>query len=143
MAFINISTTFLISVIVTAIQIRLFLVSREKIKVDAQKSAKFGSNAEASDFRKRQLKITAVASAVVFLYVTCMLPLSSLTLYIMFKGGSDKIAKIRSMLSVLAMFNTIADSFIYVIGMSDTRKLIAKRFKKAKVFIIESFRKNE
>ncbi len=124
------------SVIITYVQIRLYLTSKEKNKV--QPGANFGRAAEASDLRKRQMKISMVASAVVVLYVVCMCPLAFYMVFNRFKQPEDISSGLRLFCFFLTSANTVVDPLLYGFGMTDTRKAIKKEFKQLKNYIWET-----
>ena len=113
-------------------QINLYLVARRLIR--NQPGCSFGSQAEAHDFRKRQLKASIAASAVVVLYVVCMCPLGIYMFTTAFTGVSVQ-SSFRIVSIFLAQVNTFVDPFVYGLGMEDTRRTIKRELKKMKSFI--------
>ncbi len=82
--------TLLSSLIVTLFQSRFFLLSREKLKIDAAKP-KFGRTAEKVELRGLQIKVTFTASIVVVPYGLCMIPASCYNLYTFINGGRGEV----------------------------------------------------
>ena len=120
--------------IIIPIQLRLFIFSRSKlVRIPAVGS--FGNAAELVDFRKRQLKVTFVASIVAIAYIVCMLPLA-ISFALDWKNGVIK-SNVPNLIKVLALSNTLADPLVYGIGIADTRKLIWKNIKAARDFLFQ------
>ena len=117
-------------------QLKLYLVARRLLRVHP--SGSFGSNAEANDFRKSQLKTSIVASAVVLLYVICMCPLGIYLLLLKFKV-SNKSQSFRVAAIFLAQVNTFADPFVYGLGMEDVRRAIKRELRKIKSFCQDTY----
>ena len=120
--------------VITVIQLRLFLFSRSKLaratRVDA-----FGNQAEMADFRKRQLKITFIASIVAIAYIVCMFPVAIFYAY-EWQHGIIMDHNFKSVFASLAMVNTLIDPFIYGLGIEETRKLMLKNMKEAKDLLL-------
>ncbi len=141
LAVINVSTVFICSFFLIAIQSRLYLVSRARIE-DEPRVPQFGRAAEACDMRKRQIKLTLAASIVVLVYLVCMLPMAGFVLYFNIskkEKEDDSLHRERPILIGLTMLNTLADPFIYGLGMVDTRRLIFNSLKKRKTAIVKLF----
>ncbi len=135
-------TTLLSSLTVTIFQCRLYLLSREKLKVDASKP-KFGRAAEAADLRRQQIKVTFTSSLIVVSYLLCMIPANFYNLYVFISGKEDNFTNTWKAFTVLALLNTLFDPLVYGIGMSDTRKLLLAALRKHKAAFLKMFAKNE
>ena len=120
------------SFLLAGIQYRLLALSRSKLRrVNA--GTMIGSELEMADIRKKQMKISFVASIVVLAYVVSMLPVGCLSLVELINGNISS-AKIRSIVKVLGFMNNCADPYIYGIGVFDTRKGICKNLRKMRKF---------
>ncbi len=122
------------TVILTCIQISLYRLARKLIRVHPGSS--FGSNAEANDLRRDQLRSSIAASAVVVLYVVCMCPLA-IYMLVMFFEELDVQSDARLFCIFLAQINTFVDPFVYGFGMEDTRRSIKREMRKMKSFFQE------
>ena len=121
------------SSLVSIIQYRLLSFSRKKL-VQVGLSAQFGCQAEIADLRKRQIKVTFVASIVAVAYMVCMLPLGCLSLHELIYGTMSS-SNIPGILRHLAFMNNFADPYIYGLGISDTRMAICKNLRKVKALL--------
>ncbi len=140
LGFLTVCTTFPVSVILIIVQVRLYLVSKAKLREDAR-VAKFGQNAEASDIRKRQWKTTLVSAVVAAMYVICMVPLSCWALFNFIDGRelNAELLRVRSLIQMLTSMNTLADPFVYGYGMPDTRRMLKSYYRTVKNQIFERF----
>ncbi len=123
------------SAILAFVQIRLYLISKKKNKTHP--GVIFGRAAEVNDLRKRQLKISIVASAVVVLYVVCMCPLAFYSILYGFDHYTDVGSAFRLASLLVASANTFMDPFVYGLGMGDTRQAMKKELKKIQNFFSE------
>jgi len=122
------------STVLAYIQIRLYRLSRKLMKVHPGSS--FGRGAEANDLRRNQMKVSIVASSVIGLYMICMVPLACYIVFTSFKESNEQ-SKNRLISIFLVQVNAFVDSFVYGLGMADTRKAMAKELRKAKTVISE------
>ena len=127
-------TVFPSATVIMAIQLRLLHFSRSKLATVKPDGA-FGNQAEMADFRKKQVKVTFVASIVAIAYITCMFPLSILYAWEWHHGILHPKGW-RSFLVPLAMLNTLFDPLIYGIGIGETRKMAWKNISQAKELLI-------
>ena len=130
-------TVFPSATIIMVIQLRLLHFSRSKLAT-VKPAGAFGNEAEMADFRKKQVKVTFVASIVAIAYITCMFPLSILYAWEWHRGVRSK-GIWGSLLIPLAMLNTLVDPLIYGIGIGETRKMIWKNVRQAKEFLLWRF----
>ena len=119
---------------IAMIQLRLLLFSHSKLAT-VKPQGGFGTNAELVDFRKRQVKITFVASIVAVAYIVCMFPIAILHAY-EWQHGDITDHPLKFLLIALAMLNTLVDPVIYGFGVQDTRKLMWKNIRQVKDFIL-------
>ncbi len=119
------------SCIISIVQIRLYLLSKSKLKAD--KEISFGSRQEESDLRRRHIKIAVVSSAVTVLYMICMLPLAVYNSFHFAKDTFD--SKLRQVVVSSAILNTLFDPFLYGIGMVDIRRAMKRDWDEFKFFI--------
>ena len=112
------------AVIIATIQFRLIKFSRARM-VRIVPTAASTNQLAVPDFRKRQLRIAFVAGIVSVAYIVCMLPLAMMYFF-QIVGLIDDNPTVQSALIGLAMVNTLADPFIYGLGMVQTRKAIIK-----------------
>ena len=125
------------SIFIASIQLRLFHFSRSKL-IRVQPAREFGNRAELADFRKKQIKITFVASIVAIAYILCMMPSAILFAYEWHHGLLQRRPAIQ-FIHALAMLNSLVDPLIYGIGIRDTRRLMWKNLKIAKDFLLWHF----
>ncbi len=123
------------SIILTCVQIRLYLLSRKKMKVLPFNN--FGRAAEENDRRKAEMKVAIVASAVVGLYMICMCPLAFYIISAGFDDTNNDVSAFRVISIMLLAVNTVADPFVYGFGMSDTRQKIMTELRKIKLAIVD------
>ena len=123
------------SLIVTILQSKLYLFSRKKLKEVAPRQA-FGVQLELADYRKKHVKVAAVAGIVAFAFVFCMMPFASISLYEMVTGATVS-ASVRTICGYFALSNTVLDPFLYGFGMTDTRKKIFGEVNKAREYLVE------
>ena len=123
------------SLIVTIVQVRLYLFTRKKLKQVAPGQA-FGVQLELADYRKKHVKVASVAGIVALVFVFCMVPFASISLYEMITGANVS-ASVRAICGYFALSNTVLDPFIYGFGMADTRKKIFGEVKKAREYLVE------
>ena len=130
----TISVLFIIptSIIICIIQCRLLVFSRKKM-IQVGPGAQFGCKAELFDFRKKQLKVTFVASIVVVAYIACMLPTGCFSFYELLMGRSSN-SMLRGIVEKLLLLNNFADPFIYGMGTVDARKHVFKNLRKIRDF---------
>ena len=119
---------------IALIQVRLLIFSHSKLATVKPHGA-YGTRAEMIDFRKRQLKITFVASIVALAYIACMFPISILYGY-EWQHGEITNQFLKQVLIGLGMLNTLADPVIYGLGVKDTRKLMWKNVKQIKDLLL-------
>ena len=120
--------------IVICIQARLFMFSRTKLR-QVHPNA-FGVQLELADYRKKQIKVAVVASAVAFAYVICMLPASIIFLY-EYSSDVSVPSPYRRIFVALGMVNTLADPFIYGMGVADTRSKVLRDLRRLKQFLVD------
>ena len=120
------------SMLIGMIQCRLLIFSRKMARVVP--GTQIRCEVENSEFRKKQLKVTLVASMVVVVYMGCMLPMGCFSFYELLMGRSSN-ALLRGIVETLMLVNNFADPFIYGIGTVDARKAILKTLKKIRDFI--------
>ena len=120
--------------IIMVVQTKLFRFSQSKLAT-VRPAGAFGKHAEVADFRKKQVKVTFVASIVAIAYVTCMCPLAILYAWEWHHGLSND-TRWRSFLFPLAMLNTLVDPLIYGVGIGETRKMILKNLKQARELLV-------
>ena len=122
------------AIVIASIQLRLLLFSRSKLARVRPVHA-FGNQAEMADFRKRQLKTTFIASIVAIAYMVCMFPIAIVYAHEWEHGITNDHPFKRIFIS-LGMLNTLADPFIYGLGINETRRLVWKNIKEAKIFLL-------
>ena len=120
------------SVFVSVMQYRLLVLSRKMLARVGPGTA-FGSEAEIADLRKKQIKVSFVASIVVFAYVISMYPAGFLS-FLELIGRKISSEKLYSFFKALTFLNNLADPFIYGIGIVDTRRAVLNNMKKMKEF---------
>ena len=130
------------SIVMLIIQVRLYTFARQKLKVQPARLSCAADKAEATDLRRRHLKLAFIASVVAGAYIICMLPMSCFIGYRLISGDRTSFPTVRTVLSFLAILNTLVDPFIYSLGMKDTRKIIVKQFKSIKQQCLSIFEKN-
>lgn len=121
------------AIFITAIQVRLFIFSRSKL-VRVAPTTVFGRQAELLEYRKKELKVTFVASVVAVSYIICMLPSAILFSYELIH--KDVTYDLSKYIFALAFLNTLVDPLIYGVGIKDTRKMMWKNIKMAKDFLL-------
>ena len=121
---------FLSSIALAIIQLRLYRITRLKLKVTPHHML-HGTQKEGRDLLKRQIKLAISASVVVILYILCMFPLSCLLLYHLLCPNNDS-KNITPFFGALAITNTLVDPFVYGFGMADIREGIKKEYRKLK-----------
>ncbi len=124
------STVISNTIILVYIQARLYKLSRKLTKVNPGTGRSFGSSAEANDLRRNQLKVSLVASAVIFLYVVCTSPMA---VYIIVSSINGKNNEIQIGVFFLVQLNAFFDPFVYGFGMKDTRTAITRELREAKM----------
>ncbi len=117
------------SIVLIIIQFRLYKLSHRLMRVHPAAGA--GSNAEAHDLRRRQLKVSFVASAIIVLYMVSMCPLAAYIILTSFRV-TTVMSETQQMLIFFAHVNTFIDPFVYGFGMEDTRRAIKREMKKFK-----------
>ena len=127
-------TVFPSATIIMVIQLKLLHFSRSKLAT-VKPAGAFGNQAEMADFRKKQVKVTFVASIVAIAYITCMFPLSILYAW-EWNHGVSSTRSWGPILIPLAMLNTLIDPLIYGIGIGETRKMMWKNMKQIKEFLL-------
>ena len=130
-------TVFPSATVIIVIQLRLLHFSRSKLATIKPVGA-FGNQAEVADFRKKQVKVTFVASIVAIAYVTCMFPLAIIYTWEWHYGVKSK-GSWGSLFIPLAMLNTLIDPLIYGVGIVETRKMLWKNVRQAKEFLLWRF----
>ena len=121
------------SVLLAAIQYRVLAFSHSKLR-RVNPETLVGPELEMAAMRKKQMKISFVASIVVLVYAISMLPAGCLSLLELINGNIS--LKITAILRGLSFANNFADPFIYGIGILDTRKAIVKNLRKLKNFLL-------
>ncbi len=127
------ATVFSSTIIVVFTQLKLFLLSREKVR--AQDRPHFGREREANDLRRRQLKIACSTCAVFAAYIIFMLP-TALFMAIHFSSDRNQgsvTKRLRRLMSVISLMNAVADPFVYGLGMKDTREAIKRQLNIVKI----------
>ena len=120
--------------LLACIQYRLLAFSRSKLR-RVNPGTMTGSELEMADMRKKQMKISFVASIVVLAYVISMLPVGCLSLVELINGNISS-PNISAFLKGLSIVNNFADPYIYGLGTVDTRKAILKNLKRIKNFFV-------
>ena len=113
--------------IIIIIYSRILLSSRGRIIQVAPSSDSSKLRAVAT-FKQKQLRIALVAGIVCIVYVVCMVPLSMVFL-LELTDVNDNRPGIKKVLIMNAMLNTLADPFIYGIGMIQTRRILFRILK--------------
>ena len=113
--------------IIIIIYSHILLFSRGKIMQVAPSSDSSKLRAVAT-FKQKQLRIALVAGIVCIVYVVCMVPLS-LVFLLELTNVNDNRPGIKKVLIMNGMLNTLADPFIYGIGMIQTRKILFRILK--------------
>ena len=124
------------SILICIIQYRLWAFSHSKL-ARIGPGITFGSEAEISDLRKKQIKITLVASIVAIAYIVCMLPMGCLSLYELIWGTTAS-APLKRVLERLMVLNNFVDPFIYGIGIADSRKAVLRTLKRIRDILRQS-----
>ena len=119
--------------IIIVIQLRLFYFSRKVAKVKPGPAS--GNQPELVDFRRRQVKVTFVASIVAIAYIVCMFPLTITNAW-EWHHGERKNGPWKSAFYFLASLNTMCDPLIYGLGIGETRKMIWKNIKQIRDFLL-------
>ncbi|XP_065062442.1 melanocortin receptor 5-like [Rhopilema esculentum] len=119
------------SLLLLAVQTRLFLVSRAKIKASEQTESAF-VQVDHRDSRKRQMKVAIVAGMVVLSYAICSIPASCMVIVDQMSNGT-KYPTLNKSVVVLWMTNTLLDPFIYGIGMQDMRSALRRQLRKIRL----------
>ena len=120
--------------VIASIQIRLLHFSHSKL-AKTKPNSSFGTKAEMAGFRKRQMKITFVASIVAVSYIVCMFPIAVLSAY-EWQHGPITNRLLKFALIAMAMLNSLLDPVIYGLGVRDTRRLMWKNIKQVKDFML-------
>ena len=108
---------------------RIFIFSRGRI----MQVAPVSNNSKlrtVTTFRTKQVRIAFVAGIVCISYLVCMVPMS-LNFVLELIGLIDNHPDIKKILVSIAMLNTIADPFIYGLGMVQTRQVLVRIVKSA------------
>ena len=113
--------------IIIIIYSRILLFSRGRIIQVAPSSDSSKLRAVAT-FKQKQFRIALVAGIVCIVYVVCMVPLSMVFL-LELTDVIDNRPGIKKVLIMNAMLNTLADPFIYGIGMIQTRRILFRILK--------------
>ena len=117
----------LTTIVIAVVQASLFQLSRKKMSQVSPSSA-FGSEAEYSELRKKQVKVAFIAGIVVLTYIVCMVPMSSV--FILEACKVITVSKsMRANVILFGMTNTLFDPFIYGIGILDTRRAIKRHIR--------------
>ena len=128
-------------VVVTIIQVRLFIFSRKKIN-RINPAGAFGAALELADYRKKHLKVAFMASIVAFAFLICTIPLAVLFLYELVSGESISFLY-RSVCLSLSFSNSLVDPFIYGLGIADTRRMVIRSLKELKEFLNDMLPEND
>eukprot|EP00795_Rhopilema_esculentum_P016777 gene16777-8237_t len=124
------------SIIISAVQIKLFTISKMQLsKIIPPKRAANGEKADSTDLRKKQFKVATTAGAVAVAYIMCMLPLGITTLL----DNIDETLispSARKFALIAAMSNALLDPIIYGLCMKDMRKALTKNIGNAVMFFI-------
>ena len=127
-------TVFPSATIIMVLQLRLLHFSRSKLATIKPGGAS-GNQAEMADFRKKQVKVTIVASIVAIAYITCMFPLAILYCWEWHYGQMNN-GLSKSVFISMAMLNALIDPLIYGMGIRETRKIMWKNVKQIKDFFL-------
>ena len=117
------------ALIITVIYFRIFLFSRYMIMRITP--SPFDNNLrDEIVFKRKQIRIAAIAGIVCMSYVVFMVPIA--VNYILRLAGviHTHSASTKGILGGLALINTIADPFIYGFGMTQTRQILIRMVKK-------------
>ena len=133
MMIVNVMLVFPTSIVISVIQCRLLIFSRKKL-MRVGDTGMFGREAESADMKKKQIKIAFVACIIAIAYIMCMFPLAVLSLYELIYGRIPA-RSVPVMLRALALLNNLADPYIYGFGVVDSRKAIAKNFRRLRDFL--------
>ena len=124
-----IATSLMTTLVLITVQVRLYMLSRTKLKVVPNNL--FGNQKEKDDLMRRQLKLGFAASVVIITYIVCILPLACLFTYILLNPTKDMF-EAKGVAVPFAMLNTFVDPFVYGFGMADIRQGISRYFKNLK-----------
>ena len=113
-------------IIVTFVQTRLFLLTREKVRVHP--AGAFGQQAEEGDLRWREMKIAVSAFLVVVAYIVCMLP-GAVVFLVELSSTSHKLVVAKKIVVPFFVANNLINPIIYGFGMADTREALIGHFK--------------
>ena len=125
--------TFTVSLSLAIVQSRLFWLSIKKLNRVGPEISFHRNNKEYG--RRRQFKITFVASMVILAYLVSMLPSSCLILTHRFIKESPPPVKLQIAVVSIGMVNTLFNPLIYGLGIADTRQAIKRELERIKTFI--------
>ena len=131
---VSVLITFPSATIILFIQLRLLYFSRSKL-ARVKPVGAFGNQAEMVDFRRRQVKVTFVASIVAIAYIVCMFPITIANAW-EWHHGEIKNASLKSVLLSLGLLNTMFDPLFYGLGIGETRRMVWKNIKHVKEFFL-------
>ena len=115
------------AVIITVIQLQLFLFSRSRIA--AMLSAKdSNSTTDGTGFKTRQLRIAFIAGIVSLAYTVCMVPLAAVG-FLQVTQLVHTRASVKAGIICLSLANNLLDPFIYGIGIRRTRKILLRNIR--------------
>ena len=123
------------SIAVIFIQIRLFTLSRTKINRVIPIGV-LGFGMEPMSYKKKQIKIALIAGIVAIAFVVCLVPLAVVFIRELLCGVPVS-PFYRSVFLCMSFSNSVADPFIYGLGITDTRHKIIRDLKKFKQFSLE------
>ena len=133
------AVTFPVSAILVVIQSLLFYLSRKKLRFIQPASTPSSNQNDDKILMKKQLKIAAVAGAVVLSYLICSLPGVCLDIYRR-SSHSNGNQTLWSIIAIsLGMINSLLNPFIYGLGMLDTRQEIWKELRKIRNALLVKF----
>ena len=133
MRIVTVMLVFPTSIVISVVQCRLLIFSRKKL-MRVRHMEMFGRQVESADMKKKQMKVAFVASIIAVGYIMCMFPLAVLSLYELIYGRISSSA-VPIISKVLALLNNLADPYIYGFGIYDSRKAIAKSFRRLRDFL--------
>lgn len=133
--FLFVIVTFTVSFVLTIVQVRLFCISRAKM-LPVAPGTSYAVHRHRAVMRKRQLRVTFVASTVVVAYLLCMIPFSCLILIDKFIRKEASPLFLQRLLTSLAMVNNLVDPLIYGLGIVDTRQAMKRELARIKAFVL-------
>ena len=116
-----------ITILTAAVQYRL-LVFSWKMLAAVGPGTIHGREAEAAEYRRKQIKVTLAASIVAIVYMVCMFPMSCLSFYELVSGKSSY-SQVHYTVRVLAIANNFINPYVYGLGIADLRKALLRKMK--------------